>query len=131
LKSGKEDSLRKNIFRLDESKYSECNSKMIFPSEFAMFLSEPLDLWHRIKLKSSAELKNEVGDTSGFSCISALVLEGRLLLKAIPAALTISLSLLDYGNSSCSTVVIPFVLCCSLSLCLFLSQLGLSAISHY
>lgn len=40
------------------------------------------------------------------SKISALVLEWRLLLKAIPAALTISRSPSDYGNSYYSRVVI-------------------------
>ena len=65
-------------------------------------------------MEISVELKKEV-DLSKFSCISALVLEWSQLLKAIPAALTISLSLLDYENSSYSGVVILLGLHCSLS----------------
>lgn len=64
------------------------------------------------KLKSSTELKKEA-NLKKISCISALVLEWRMFLKAISAALTISLW--GYENSYCGRVVILLVLYFSLS----------------
>lgn len=63
---------------------------MISLSEFAIFSSELLVLRHWIKLKPSLEVKKEVEDRVQSAAHS---LRQSLALKALPAALTISLSL--------------------------------------
>lgn len=70
-KKKKKECLGGNIFRPSEPKCGDCNSKMISPSEFAMFSTELLVLRHWIKLKSSLEEKNESGGPSACSCIQS------------------------------------------------------------